>query len=593
MRPTKPPHLDGPVPIYPDKDFDPILYNQTSIDWSFLSGDGQAVPATPIERRGSNSSEVINDTDAPPSSQSFPSYNSDAQSLGSNHSRTSSIDSVFTSISLASSTTSRGSYVQSTIHFELIDDLTSALFVGPELNLLFSTALDDQDISDRRLQRNTRRLIQRFGKNLRFEAKDKKQSTVAKVMRTGQGSNHAADKVISLVHESHPKRLDRVLSARKGEAWDEDADESEEAADESDRASSDESEEEDIAVAASRELQEFLINSNAYSILKTNLLDFVHKPYEKRIRTATGSSALGEMGTPLEPGALKHVAREVSWAPLSVITLAQDETDTVTNRLKTAVETHIGLTWDWWPLSARQPPVLEGYHRVRWPSPCGSDRHLDIPQQNIPVLLSVFASAPRFMQQESQTLHRYLDKIGLPGKGAVRRNLWRGPYHLYRELDHLTGHRLYKAGFFSHNRSLPESKDIPHMTTPKGQDELTENETGSSTLQSSESNNGQPSPNSGDYPGRRKHTEHERKVYIYDVDLRGRSTCNCVYLCTRRGDSYRPSCIEGDTRQTDRSFFRDLRKQYIADRGFWRHYLSIWRFDHCEFYRVSRSQGAQ
>jgi hypothetical protein len=62
-----------------------------------------------------------------------------------------------------------------------------------------------------------------------------------------------------------------------------------------------------------------------------------------------------------------------------------------------------------------------------------------------------------------------------------------------------------------------------------------------------------------------------------------------VYLCVKTGSGhdYQLRAIRSDQFRRDRDFFAELQIQYLAARGWWRNTFSWWRYDHCEFYRVS------
>lgn len=64
-----------------------------------------------------------------------------------------------------------------------------------------------------------------------------------------------------------------------------------------------------------------------------------------------------------------------------------------------------------------------------------------------------------------------------------------------------------------------------------------------------------------------------------------------VYLCVKTGSDhdYHLLAIRSDQFRRDGDFFAELRSQYLEARGWWRNTFSWWRYDHCEFYRVSHN----
>jgi hypothetical protein len=59
-----------------------------------------------------------------------------------------------------------------------------------------------------------------------------------------------------------------------------------------------------------------------------------------------------------------------------------------------------------------------------------------------------------------------------------------------------------------------------------------------------------------------------------------------VFLGARRGTDFH--VVDMEVRDLeDIQFFRDLKRNYAEVRGNWRLWLSWWRFDHCEFFKVT------
>lgn len=68
----------------------------------------------------------------------------------------------------------------------------------------------------------------------------------------------------------------------------------------------------------------------------------------------------------------------------------------------------------------------------------------------------------------------------------------------------------------------------------------------------------------------------------------GRPSLLRVLLVVRpKKDHYRLAQIDVNDLTTTEGFFVDLRSEYFRLVRPWRRYLSVWRFSHCDFYRVS------
>lgn len=337
-----------------------------------------------------------------------------------------------------------------------------------------------------------------------------------------------------------------------------------------------------------------LVFSNAYRELKRDLLMLTHELYTERVFAAIGDEARWVTSTKLQPAALRQTAMEIAWTPPGVIKVSPESGfRSFTNQCKVYTEAHLGPSWDWWPLAPREYPFQHGYVRLAWSLPCGTVRHLDVQGIRLDTLLRTFRTAPDFMQSISMrprglTISRMLNTYcgliarfvlsaiiyvatvlveGSSTRHAVARTS-RGPIRSFRgELLSETGDTLPSASTRHQSGALPQEEEAPAGS----EDSPKDYQHNDGRLDSPEdSGHGDPPPN----------TNPNRAGFRF------------VYLCTKAGRSFRPSCLEGNGRQTDRNFFRDLKNQYKAARGSLRYHLSIWRFSHCEFYRVSLSPSA-
>ena len=59
-----------------------------------------------------------------------------------------------------------------------------------------------------------------------------------------------------------------------------------------------------------------------------------------------------------------------------------------------------------------------------------------------------------------------------------------------------------------------------------------------------------------------------------------------VILMVKKGMEHRLAQI-GVSGHTCQTFFSAMKVEYLSLRGFWRKWLSVWRYSHCDFYKVS------
>jgi hypothetical protein len=113
-------------------------------------------------------------------------------------------------------------------------------------------------------------------------------------------------------------------------------------------------------------IRNFILDSEACMQFKRTLLDFVHKPYEKRIMTALNSSLTRTASH--DRIYLARVAREISWVPRKLLCFSHDQSSTVVDHFKGYVEDFMGETWNWSPFRARQHSLQTDCFRLNWKS---------------------------------------------------------------------------------------------------------------------------------------------------------------------------------------------------------------------------------
>ena len=266
--------------------------------------------------------------------------------------------------SMASSKTSAGSIASIAQYSGLMHNITKGLICTEELEPILAGAFNDSEIGAGRLQTNMRRMIQHLGKNLRLEVEDKTQLDTSRALKSPKLSSHAAKLVLQHMETMATKPM------AEEPMWIESENEKngDFGGDSSDGL--DEDDEKELSTTEYRDIHDFLINSKAYDTFKADLLDFMHKPYERRIMSAFGAGVIGSRGEALHQDVTHSVAREVSWIPTRLLELSHNESSSYGNAVKGFIEHHMGETWTWWPLAPRLPGLRPGYFRMKWKSVC-------------------------------------------------------------------------------------------------------------------------------------------------------------------------------------------------------------------------------
>ena len=267
-------------------------------------------------------------------------------------------ESVFSQESTASTATSLGGSLGTTSFLEMVNRTASALFAGDVVHSINSAAVEDPGIRPERYRRNIRRMIKTFGKSLKAEADTFTERRIAAAMQTRRISTHVAHEIMART-EGPRSSCRRTVDASERVNEEQHSDTSTDSADEDEVVLTQEPEDE-------AKIRNFVLDSDACMQFKRTLLDFVHKPYEKRIMTALDSS-LNRTACP-DKDVLARAAREISWVPVELLCFSHDRSLTVADRFKGYIEDFMGETWNWSPFSARRHSLQSDCCRLSWKS---------------------------------------------------------------------------------------------------------------------------------------------------------------------------------------------------------------------------------
>lgn len=267
-------------------------------------------------------------------------------------------ESIFSQESTASTATSLGGSLGTTGFLDVVNRTASALFAGDVASSINSAAVDDPGIGRERYRRNIRRMIKTFGKALRAEADTVTERRIAAAMQTRRISTHVAQEIMTRADAPSPSSC-RPAEDSKWLNEEQHSDTSTDSADEDEVVLTQEPEDE-------AKIRNFVLGSDACIQFKRTLLDFVHKPYEKRIMAALDSS-LDRMAC-YDRDYLARVAREISWVPRDLLCFSQDQSLTMADHFKGYVEDFMGESWNWSPFAARRYPLQADCCRLSWKS---------------------------------------------------------------------------------------------------------------------------------------------------------------------------------------------------------------------------------
>lgn len=114
--------------------------------------------------------------------------------------------------------------------------------------------------------------------------------------------------------------------------------------------------------------------SDAQLTFECDLLHCAHDFYANRLRSVlAGATLVGQSGADLSPSQSLSVIREFSWTPHYWIGVMKSTRFSRSDTVKSFVESHLGETWNWWPLAPASHRLRAGYYRLQWKSVCAPE----------------------------------------------------------------------------------------------------------------------------------------------------------------------------------------------------------------------------
>jgi hypothetical protein len=140
----------------------------------------------------------------------------------------------------------------------------------------------------------------------------------------------------------------------------------------SERSEDDEDEDVEPEILIYRSAKDFLLGTRAYNNFKLQLLDFVHKPYERRIESAF-RNALYPPNRHARTGdrfTKDPLLAELSWIPSGLVRFSHNVPIFAFDYYKSWIEDFTGEEWNWWPLSSRRQALHYSNVRLEWQTVC-------------------------------------------------------------------------------------------------------------------------------------------------------------------------------------------------------------------------------
>jgi hypothetical protein len=237
----------------------------------------------------------------------------------------------------------------------LVFDIVSAALCEQELLAINLAALSDIDIGVERFHQEVQRLIKVFGQDVNSPEQTSIAQRVARTLQLNRSSAYIAQLIErqtrASVHARSTGKTLRVPLPQTGTTT-------------GNTGGNDEAKAlwaHDLLLTKS-----VFLNSNAFCAYRSELLLFVHRPYQARISRSMGlaSKVIDDSGRVLNPEQVARMAQEISWTPTALLIWSDDKSLPAVEHLKGLVEESMGETWNWWPLRSRLHRLQDGFCRL-------------------------------------------------------------------------------------------------------------------------------------------------------------------------------------------------------------------------------------
>ena len=249
---------------------------------------------------------------------------------------------------------SRTSVVSDKFSLLAVDELVMCLLQHAELGIIYKAALESRHVGADRFERNFRRILNQYSRDLKKEARNRGQISAAVLVRRRSGyiaNKFRQNHVLNAEAPSNPNilKVEQYLKSMKLSLSLSSSDEPSIRDEELDELSSSDSDTSadglDDKLPELSQIKAFMFASRAFLALRATtwqLIDHSLKP------------SLGRLTT------------EIECCRATPIDISHEAMETILDQFKAVVEGFTRASWDWWPLKPRRGNVPAGYSHIRW-----------------------------------------------------------------------------------------------------------------------------------------------------------------------------------------------------------------------------------
>ena len=241
---------------------------------------------------------------------------------------------------------SRTSVVSDGFSLLAADELVACLLQNAELGVVYKAALESRQVGAERFERNFRRTLIQYSRDLKKEARNRGQTSAAVLVR--RRSRYIANEIRQkLEGPRRGYRDDQILHGKdSGKFKSLKIEHYLRSLEELSSSDTDTSEEDiDDKLPELSQVRDFMFTSAAFLTLRATVWKLVDNSLHLKLR---------------------RLAEDIECCPATPIDVSYEAIESISNRVKGVIEEFTRVSWNWWPLKPRIRHIPAGYARIRW-----------------------------------------------------------------------------------------------------------------------------------------------------------------------------------------------------------------------------------
>ena len=295
---------------------------------------------------------------------------------------------------------SRTSVVPDKFSLLAADELVACLLQDAELGIIYKIALGSRHVGADRFERNFRRILNQYSRDLKKEARDRGQTSAAVLVRRrskyiantlrqrleGPRRSYTHDHILHGEDRGtlNIMKIEQYLSSMKGSLSSSSPDEPyirDEPLVELSSSDTDTSDDDlDDKLPVLSQIKDFMFTSKAFLALRATVWQLVDPSLKLNLGRLTS---------------------EIECCRPTPIDVSHEAVESISDQIKGVIEDFTRSSWDWWPLKPRMGHIPPGYARIRWCCVGALTCHVARANRTSLVARSVAKTSQCFMQSRS------------------------------------------------------------------------------------------------------------------------------------------------------------------------------------------------